>query len=119
MTMLPSFFLGGKYILHRRFRPEDILATVAAERVTHMVMVPSQIIALLGHSGFSAEALPSLEALISLGATLHLNTKQKLVQLFPRRLYEMYGLAEGLVPSWTQPIHAREAWFSGHSTAFL
>ncbi len=97
MTMLPSFFLGGKYILHRRFRPEDILATVAAERVTHMVMVPSQIIALLGHSGFTAEALPSLEALISLGATLHLNIKQKLVQLFPRRLYEMYGLAEGFM----------------------
>ena len=64
---------------------------MAAERVTHMVMVPSQIIALLGHSGFSAEALPSLEALISLGATLHLNIKQKLVQLFPHAFTKCTG----------------------------
>jgi long-chain acyl-CoA synthetase len=97
MTLLPSFFLGGKYILHRRFEPEDIVKTIAAERVTHMVMVPSQIIALLGKPGFTAEALPSVEALISLGATLHLGVKQKLAQLFPGRFYEMYGLAEGFM----------------------
>src|SRR5947209_13079056 len=80
-----------------RFEPEEILSTIATEHVTHIVMVPSQITALLAHPGFATKALQSLEALISLGATLHLTVKQKLVQLFPRRFYEMYGLAEGFM----------------------
>jgi long-chain acyl-CoA synthetase len=97
MTLLPSFFLGARYILHRQFDPAAVLATIEREKVTHMVMVPSQIIALLEHQGFSSSRLQSLEALISLGATLHLPHKQRLTELLPGRFYEMYGLAEGFM----------------------
>jgi long-chain acyl-CoA synthetase len=97
MTLLPSFFLGGKYILHRHFDSAEVLATIEREQVTHMVMVPSQIISLLEHPGFSAEQLKSLQAVISLGATLHLPHKQRLTELLPGKFYEMYGLAEGFM----------------------
>ena len=97
MTLLPSFFLGGKYILHKAFDPEDILETIERERVTHMVMVPSQIITLLDCLSFDAARLKSLEALISLGATLHLSHKRRLLEFLGDRFYEMYGLAEGFM----------------------
>jgi acyl-CoA synthetase (AMP-forming)/AMP-acid ligase II len=97
MTLLPSFFLGGKYILHHHFDPVEVIATIERERVTHIVMVPSQIISLLEHSRLTAERLKSLQAVISLGATLHLPHKQRLTELLPGRFYEMYGLAEGFM----------------------
>src|SRR6202000_591262 len=80
MTFLPSFFLGSKYILHETFEPEEILRTIEREKVTHMVMVPSQIIALLDCPSFAPGRLKSIEALISLGATLHLSHKQQLLE---------------------------------------
>jgi len=97
MTFLPSFFLGGKYILHGAFDPEDILRTIEREKVTHMVMVPSQIIALLDCPSFDPARLKSLEALISLGATLHLSHKRRLLEHLGDCFYEMYGLAEGFM----------------------
>lgn len=97
MTLLPSFFLGAKYVLHEAFDPEDILKTIEREKVTHMVMVPSQILALLDCPSFHPARLKSLEALISLGATLHLSHKQRLLGILGGRFYEMYGLAEGFM----------------------
>lgn len=97
MTLLPSFFLGGKYVLHEVFDPEEIMNTVEREKVTHMVMVPSQILALLDCPSFHPARLASLQALISLGATLHLSHKQRLLHILGDRFYEMYGLAEGFM----------------------
>jgi long-chain acyl-CoA synthetase len=97
MTLLPSFFLGGRYILHQKFDSTDVLDTIEREKVTHMVMVPSQIITLLEDRTLSAARLRSLEAVISLGAALHLPHKQRLIELLPGRFYEMYGLAEGFM----------------------
>lgn len=97
MTLLPSFFLAGTYILHEAFDPEAILKTIESEKVTHMVMVPSQILALLDCPTFSPERIASLEALISLGATLHLSHKKRLLDIIGNRFYEMYGLAEGFM----------------------
>jgi long-chain acyl-CoA synthetase len=62
-----------------------------------MVMVPSQIIALLDYPSFNPARLKSLEALISLGATLHLSHKRRLLEHLGDRFYEMYGLAEGFM----------------------
>lgn len=97
MTLLPSFFLAGTYILHEIFDPEAILSTIEKEKVTHMVMVPSQIIALLDCPTFDPSRITSLEALISLGATLHLSHKKRLLETIGDRFYEMYGLAEGFM----------------------
>ena len=97
MTLMPSFFLGGTYILHEQFKPEEVVKTIEREGVTHIVMVPSQIIALLDCPIFDAKRLASLEGIISLGATLHLSHKKRLLDLIGPRFYEMYGLAEGFM----------------------
>ena len=97
VTLMPSFFLGGTYILQAQFDPEEFIATVERERVTHVMLVPSQIIAILNSPKFSPRALRSLEMILSLGAPLHHRHKEILHEALPHRLYELYGLTEGFV----------------------
>ena len=96
-TILPAFMLGATFVLHRSFDPEAFIATVERERVTHTMLVPSQIIAVLNAKGFAAARLTSLEMVLSLGAPLHNEHKDRLNALLPRRFYELYGLTEGFV----------------------
>lgn len=97
LTLMPAFFLGATYILHRHFDPAATLATMARERVTHIKMVPSQIIALLNAPEFDPEKLQSLEMIGSVGAPLHLEHKEALNRALPGRFYELYGLTEGFM----------------------
>ena len=97
LTMMPWMFLGGTYVLHRVFDAAAVIRDVEREKVTHMMCVPSQIVALLGHPDFSPERLASLETIISVGAPLHLEHKQALTSALPGRFHELYGLTEGLV----------------------
>lgn len=96
-TMLPAFMLGATYVLHRTFDAEAFIATVERERVTHTMLVPSQIIAILNAKHFDPARLTSLEMILSLGAPLHKEYKDRLNGLLPRRFYELYGLTEGFV----------------------
>jgi len=96
-TMLPAFMLGATFVLHRAFEAAAFIATVERERVTHTMLVPSQIIAVLSARTFEPARLASLEMLLSLGAPLHQEHKDRLNALLPARFYELYGLTEGFV----------------------
>jgi len=97
VTMFPAFMLGATYVLHRAFDAEAFIATVERERVTHTMLVPSQIIAILNAKGFDPARLTSLEMILSLGAPLLKEHKDRLNALLPRRFYELYGLTEGFI----------------------
>jgi len=97
VTMMPCFFLGGTYVLQNQFNPERFIETIKQERVTHTMMVPAQIVAMLHASNFNGNALQSLEMILSLGAPLHKEHKDALNRHLPGRLYELYGLTEGFV----------------------
>jgi long-chain acyl-CoA synthetase len=97
VTLLPAMYMGATYVLHRSFDPQTFVETVERERVTHVMMVPSQIVALLGSPYFSARALESLEMICTVGAPLHREHKAKLNRILPGRFYELYGLTEGFI----------------------
>jgi acyl-CoA synthetase (AMP-forming)/AMP-acid ligase II len=97
VTMMPAFMTGATYVLHRAFDPAEFVATVERERVTHTMMVPAQIIAVLSSPGFDAGRLASMQCLLSLGAPLPLEWKERLNRLLPGRFHELYGLTEGFV----------------------
>lgn len=97
ITLLPSLLMGSKYILHPQFDPAAFVDTVERERVTHTMMVPSQLAAILDLPGFDPDRLASLEVLISLGAPLPVAHKASLEALLPGRLHELYGLTEGFI----------------------
>ncbi|MCP5247848.1 MAG: AMP-binding protein [Candidatus Accumulibacter sp.] len=98
VTLMPCFYLGARYVLQRQFDAEEAIETIARERVTHTMMVPAQIIAVLNAPNFSPEKLASLQMILSLGAPLYQEHKDLLNSLLPDRFYELYGLTEGF---WT------------------
>ena len=95
--LMPVVFSGSTYILMSHFDPALYIETIARERVTHVILVPSQILELLESPAFSPEALSSLEMILTLGAPLHREHKERLNRLLPWRFYELYGLTEGFV----------------------
>ena len=97
VTLMPCFFLGARYILHPHFDVEALIETVQREKVTHIMMVPAQIIALLQSSNFTREAMQSLEMLLTIGAPLQQQYKEAVNAVIPKRFYELYGLTEGFV----------------------
>ncbi len=97
VDMMPTFFVGATYILLSQFEPVNYIETVAREKVTHVMVVPAQIIALLNAPNFSADSLSSLEMILSLGAPLLRKHKEALNRALPERFYELYGLTEGFV----------------------
>ena len=97
VDLMPTVYVGATYILLSQFDPISYIETIERERVTHVIMVPAQIIAILNAPNFSAKALESLEMILSLGAPLHKEHKDELNRRLPGRFYELYGLTEGFV----------------------
>ncbi|MDX1738066.1 MAG: class I adenylate-forming enzyme family protein [Alphaproteobacteria bacterium] len=95
LDLMPWMFLGATYILHPTFDVEAMIADIEKHKVTHIVMVPAQIIALLNHKEFDPEKLSSLEMILSVGAPLLMTYKERLNATLPGRFYELYGLTEG------------------------
>jgi acyl-CoA synthetase (AMP-forming)/AMP-acid ligase II len=97
VTLMPAFHLGATYILQRQFDARSMLATIAREKVTHIMVVPAQIIALLDSPDFDPVGLQSLQMILSLGAPLPQARKDQLNTLLPGRFHELYGLTEGFL----------------------
>jgi acyl-CoA synthetase (AMP-forming)/AMP-acid ligase II len=118
VTMMPSFYLGAAYVLHRQFDAEQVIASIERERVTHVMLVPSQIIGILNVPAFRPESLGSLEMILSLGAPLHREHKDRLNELLPNRFYELYGLTEGFVTILDRSEAVRKAGSVGRPPVF-
>ena len=97
VTLMPCFFLGARYILHPHFDVEAMIESVEREQVTHIMMVPAQIIALLQSPNFSQQSMQSMEMLLTIGAPLQQQYKEAVNAVIPGRFYELYGLTEGFV----------------------
>ncbi|HSC65317.1 MAG TPA: AMP-binding protein [Caldimonas sp.] len=97
VTLMPTFLLGATYVLERQFEPAGFVDTVQAQGITHIMMVPAQIVALLGSPCFDPSRLASLQCILSLGAPLLQKDKDRLNAAMPGRLYELYGLTEGFI----------------------
>ncbi len=97
LDLMPWMYLGATYILHKSFNPEAVIADIEKEKVTHIVMVPAQIIAILNSPAFAPEKLASLEMIHNVGAPLLLEYKHRLNESLPGRFYELYGLTEGFM----------------------
>jgi long-chain acyl-CoA synthetase len=97
LSLVPAWYTGCTYVLMASFDAPRMLELMARERVTHVVMVPSQIIELMKHDEFDEEHLPHLEMVNTVGAPFHLEHKLEFERRLPGRLYELYGLTEGFV----------------------
>jgi acyl-CoA synthetase (AMP-forming)/AMP-acid ligase II len=97
VTLMPAWYLGCKFVLQERFDATAFIDLVEREQVTHVMMVPSQIVAVLNAPNFTRERLQSLRMLCSVGAPWHREHKEALLPVLPNSLYELYGLTEGFI----------------------
>lgn len=97
VTLMPAWYLGCTYVLQQKFDAVEFIETVAREKVTHVMMVPSQIVAVMNAPNFSEDKLKSLRMLCSVGAPWHREHKERMLRILPDSLYELYGLTEGFI----------------------
>jgi acyl-CoA synthetase (AMP-forming)/AMP-acid ligase II len=118
VTLMPAWLLGCTFILQEKFDAEAFIDTVEREGVTHVMMVPSQIVAMLNAPNFSATKLRSLRMLCSVGAPWHREHKERLLPALPHSLYELYGLTEGFITVLDSPDFASHIDSVGTPVAF-
>ena len=97
LTLMPAMFLGCTYVLMSHYDAKEVVDIIRKEKISHTILVPSQIIGCLQQTGFNKKQLPSLEYILSVGAPLLLEHKEELNKKIPGVFYELYGLTEGFM----------------------
>ncbi len=91
--------IGGRHVMLPKFDPEQVLATIERERVSHIFMVPTMATALLAAPSFMTRDLSSLRR-IKLGGAA---SAPSLIRSFSERLPHCH-VAAGYGLSETSPI---------------
>jgi 2,3-dihydroxybenzoate-AMP ligase len=96
---ISGFFMrGARIVLSNSTRPDDILAVVERERVTHLELVPALLIRCNAAAATSARDLSSLRVVNTGGQKLQPEVKRRAEELIPTcRVQEVFGMAEGLL----------------------
>lgn len=95
-TFMPSIAAGGLTVMLRAFDPEELLRVVAEEKASHIFLVPTQYQTVLDHPAFAKADVSSLQVMISMGSTLPLPLKHRILDEMGPGLMELYGMTEGL-----------------------
>jgi S-adenosylmethionine hydrolase len=91
--MNATFLACASLVLHRRFVPDQVLASIARDRVTMFFAVPTIYIALL-NMGLNPADLASIRYEFSAAATMPQEISTRWTERFGRPVYEGYGLTE-------------------------
>ncbi|HEY3471713.1 MAG TPA: AMP-binding protein [Amycolatopsis sp.] len=94
---LATLWRGGRVVLSPStgFDPERFFATVAAQRVTSVLLVPTVLKRVLGHPGIGDHDLGSLRLICSGGEPVPLTTIADARRLLPDcALVQVYGMSE-------------------------
>jgi 2,3-dihydroxybenzoate-AMP ligase len=96
---ISGFFMrGARVVLSTSARPDDILALVERERVTHLELVPALLIRCNNSPSASTRELSSLRVINTGGQKLQPEVKRRAEELIPScRVQEVFGMAEGLL----------------------
>jgi long-chain acyl-CoA synthetase len=91
--MNATFLACATLVLHRRFVPDQVLTSIARDRVTMFFAVPTIYIALLNME-LKPAALSSVRYEFSAAATMPKEISTRWTDRFGRPVYEGYGLTE-------------------------
>jgi long-chain acyl-CoA synthetase len=103
MPMLGSLANGGSCILMRKFDAGRFLAMAGKHRATHTMLVPVQYKRILAHADFAGTDLSALALSQSTGAPMDVVLKREILERWPGRFLEVYGLTEGGVSCFLEP----------------
>lgn len=95
--MYPAICSGATFVVMPKYNTELAIELIEKEKVTHTMLVPTQIITLLDNPHFETKNLATLQVLLTLGAPLPMSRKKEVCDKLPGRLFELYGLTEGFL----------------------
>jgi acyl-CoA synthetase (AMP-forming)/AMP-acid ligase II len=95
VALIPSLAHGGTVVLLRRFDTEGFLALSQRWSATHAMLVPVQYRRLLDDPDFDRFDLSSYRVKFSTSAPLKADLKREILDRWPGRLIEIYGMTEG------------------------
>jgi long-chain acyl-CoA synthetase len=91
--MNAAFEAGATVVLHRRFIPDQVIESIARDKVTMFFGVPTIYIALL-NAGVPKEKLASIRYFFSAAATMPQEISRRWTDTYGQLVYEGYGLTE-------------------------
>ena len=95
---------GATLVVEPSVIPQQIVATLAAERVTVLPCVPPLWLQLLGTAQFRDEPLPALRAMTNTGGRIPVDAVRQLRRSHPQaQLFLMYGLTEAFRATYLPP----------------
>ena len=86
---------GGRVVLHRDFKPAEVLETIVREKVTMTHMAPTMVQALLSVPGIEDADLSSLHTLCYSAAPMPLPLLRRGLKLLGPVFLQLYGMTEG------------------------
>lgn len=95
VAMLPTLANGGRVILMPKFDIVRFLELSEKYKVSHAMLVPVQYQRLLAHADFDKYDLSSYRTKLSTSAPLRANVKRDILDRWPGKMIEIYGLTEG------------------------
>lgn len=98
MAMFAFAFMGATNVILRAFSPEEVLKTIEQHQVTHGLLVPVMILAILQYSRVSDFNLKSLECVIYGTAPMPVDRLKRAIQLLQCNFLQVYGATETFVP---------------------
>ena len=111
MGMYAALLQGGSNVMVQSFAPEEIMATVAAERTTDTLLVPTMIQMLVDHPARAQHDLSSLRRVVYGASPMSGAVLERAIKALPEAAFvHVYGMTE-LSPCATV-LHWRE--FSGN-----
>ena len=93
-NVLQAIDAGCRVILQDIFRPEEALALISSERVTHFCCAPAHLVAMLNVPDFGNHDLDSLQVVMTGGASCPIEVIREVQARMPGHLLEMYGMLE-------------------------
>jgi long-chain acyl-CoA synthetase len=98
MAMFAFFFVGSTNITLSAFSPEAVMKTIEQQCVTHALLVPAMILAILRYPQLSNFNIKSLECIIYGTAPMPMEPLKKAIQILQCKFIQVYGATETFVP---------------------
>ena len=95
MPMLMALFHGSRVVMMQKFSAEGYLDLAEKHAATHTMLVPIQYQRILAADSFTNRDLKSFKVKQCTGAPLAAADKRRIMQEWPGRFLEIYGLTEG------------------------
>ncbi len=98
MGMFAESFAGATIVILRKFSPENVLHAIEAHHITHVLLVPVMILAIVHSPVADAFDLSSLRGILYGTAPIRLDLLREAIRFFPCPLLQVYGATETFVP---------------------